>query len=96
MERNGTKSNTTFCYNAYIVYSRVYHGVYVSIYIYIYIYIHESSLSLKRVLEILNTPDVERVSNMPAAKPKADEVYVFSYGTDHTKSGKQAIATVSV
>ena len=40
--------------------------------------------SLERVVEILNTPDVERVSNKPAAKPTADEVHVFTYGSDHT------------
>ena len=59
------------------------------------VYTCKNSLSLERVLEILNTPDVERVSNKPAAKPKADEVYVFTYGSDHTKICKQAIYSYS-
>ena len=43
-------------------------------------------------MRVLNTPDVESVSNKPAAKLKADEVY----SSDHTKIGKQTIATVSI
>ena len=34
------------------------------------------ALSLGRVLEILKTPDVERISSKPVAKLKADKVYV--------------------
>ena len=48
--------------------------------------VQETPLPIPEVVSILKNPPVDGISNLPPAKPKAGEIYIFQ-SDDNTKHG---------